>query len=98
MGVVYRAYDPQIGRQVALKTISVNGQEFADEQEYRARFLREVRAAGRLSHPGIVTISAAGQDPETEEPYLVMQYVTGKPLSKVLSRNRKLNLPLSLQY
>jgi hypothetical protein len=98
MGVVYRAYDPQIGRQVAIKTISLTGQEFADEQEYRARFLREVRAAGRLSHPGIVTIFDAGQDPETEEPYLVMEYVTGEPLSKVLGRNRKINLPLALQY
>ena len=98
MGVVYRAYDPQIGRQVAIKTISLTGQEFADEQEYRARFLREVRAAGRLSHPGVVTIFDAGQDPETEEPYLVMEYVTGEPLSKVLGRNRKLSLPLALQY
>jgi len=98
MGVVYRAYDPQIGRQVAIKTISLTGQEFAYEQEYRARFLREVRAAGRLSHPGVVTIFDAGQDPETQEPYLVMEYVTGEPLSKVLGRNRKLSLPLALQY
>jgi serine/threonine-protein kinase len=98
MGVVYRAYDPQIGRQVAIKTISLTGQEIADEQEYRARFLREVRAAGRLSHPGVVTIFDAGQDPETEEPYLVMEYVTGEPLGKVLGRNRKLSLPLALQY
>jgi hypothetical protein len=98
MGVVYRAYDPQIGRQVAIKTISLTGQEFADEQEYRARFLREVRAAGRLSHPGVVTIFDAGQDPETQEPYLVMEYVTGEPLSKVLTRQRKLNMPSALQY
>jgi serine/threonine protein kinase len=98
MGVVYRAYDPQIGRQVAIKTISLTGQEFADEQEYRARFLREVRAAGRLSHPGVVTIFDAGQDPETQEPYLVMEYVTGEPLSKVLARQRKLNMPSALQY
>ena len=98
MGVVYRAYDPQIGRQVAIKTISLTGQEFGDEQEYRSRFLREVRAAGRLSHPGVVTIFDAGEDPETQEPYLVMEYVTGEPLSKLLGRHRKLSLPLSLQY
>jgi serine/threonine protein kinase len=98
MGVVYRAYDPQIGRQVAIKTISLTGQEFADEQEYRARFLREVRAAGRLSHPGVVTIFDAGQDPETQEPYLVMEYVSGEPLSKVLARQRKLELQVALQY
>jgi serine/threonine protein kinase len=98
MGVVYRAYDPQIGRQVAIKTISLSGQDFADETEYRARFLREVRAAGRLSHPGVVTIYDAGEDPETQEPYLVMEFVAGEPLSKVLARNRKLSLPLALQY
>jgi serine/threonine-protein kinase len=98
MGVVYRAYDPQIGRLVAIKTISLTDQEFTDEQEYRARFLREVRAAGRLSHPGIVTIFDAGQDTETEEPYLVMEHVTGEPLSRVLQRDRKLSLPLALQY
>jgi serine/threonine protein kinase len=98
MGVVYRAYDPQIGRQVAIKTISLSGQEFADESEYRSRFLREVRAAGRLSHPGVVTIYDAGEDPETQEPYLVMEFVAGEPLSKVLARNRKLSLPLALQY
>jgi serine/threonine-protein kinase len=98
MGVVYRAYDPQIGRQVAIKTISLTGQEFADEQEYRARFLREVRAAGRLSHPGVVTIFDAGQDPETQEPYLVMEYVSGEPLSRVLTRQRKLDLGIALQY
>ena len=98
MGVVYRAYDPQIGRQVAIKTISLSGPEFADETEYRSRFLREVRAAGRLSHPGVVTIYDAGEDPETHEPYLVMEFVTGEPLSRVLARNRKLSLQLSLQY
>ena len=98
MGVVYRAYDPQIGRQVAIKTISLSGQDFADETEYRSRFLREVRAAGRLSHPGVVTIYDAGEDPETQEPYLVMEFVAGEPLSRVLARNRKLSLPLALQY
>jgi hypothetical protein len=98
MGVVYRAYDPQIGRQVAIKTISLSERDLANEQEYRSRFLREVRAAGRLSHPGVVTIFDAGQDPETEEPYLVMEYVTGEPLSKVLARNRKLSVPVALDY
>ncbi len=98
MGVVYRAYDPQIGRQVAIKTISLSGQEFADESEYRSRFLREVRAAGRLSHPGVVTIYDAGEDPDTNEPYLVMEFVTGEPLNRLLARERKLSLSLSLQY
>lgn len=98
MGVVYRAYDPQIGRSVAIKTISLSGPEFANAEDYRGRFLREARAAGRLSHPGIVTIFDAGQDPETGEPYLVMEYITGQPLSKTLSRTRKLPLLVALQF
>jgi serine/threonine protein kinase len=97
MGIVYRAFDPQIGRAVAIKTISL-GEQDLDEQQYRERFLLETRAAGRLSHPGIVTIYDAGEDSETGEPYLVMEHVAGEPLSKLLSRERKLTLPLALQF
>ncbi len=99
MGVVYRAFDPKIDRIVAIKTISLAGQEPEDERAYRARFLQEARAAGRLSHPSIVTIFDAGEDPETHEPYLVMEYVAGEPLSKVLTgENRKLPLNAALQF
>jgi serine/threonine-protein kinase len=98
MGVVFRAYDPQIQRQVAIKTISVASHGFGGEGDYRERFQREVRAAGRLHHPGIVTIFDAGEEPETGDPYFVMEYVSGEPLSKVLARERKLPLPLALQY
>ncbi len=99
MGVVYRAYDPQLGRTVAIKTISLSGPEFSnDQQEYRARFFREARAAGRLSHPGIVTIFDVGEDSGSGEPYLVMEHISGEPLSRVLTRTRKLPLSLALQY
>jgi len=84
MGVVYRARDPTIDRDVAIKTISLAGQDSADELEYRERFLQEARAAGRLSHPGIVAIFDAAEEPESREPFLVMEYVGGEPLSKVL--------------
>jgi serine/threonine-protein kinase len=98
MGVVYRARDPKIDRLVAIKTISLVGQEPEEEQAYRERFVQEARAAGRLSHPGIVAIFDAGEDPDTREPYLVMEYVAGESLSKILSNgNRKLPLPDALQ-
>ena len=87
MGVVYRAHDPKIDRLVAIKTISLAGQEPEAEQEYRERFLLEARAAGCLSHPGIVTIFDAGEEPETHEPYLVMEYISGESLSRTLSAN-----------
>jgi len=94
MGVVYRARDPKIDRLVAIKTISLAGQEPEEEQAYRERFVQEARAAGRLSHPGIVAIFDAGEDPETHEPYLVMEYVAGEPLSRILAGGDH-KLPLS---
>ena len=99
MGVVYRAFDPKIRRTVAIKTISLAGQDAGSEKEYRERFAQEAQAAGRLSHPGIVTIFDAGEDSETHEPYLVMEYVAGKPLSKILSEaNGKLPLNAAVQF
>src|SRR5262249_42773587 len=55
MGVVYKAVDPVIDRVVAIKTInlSLSKEEIA---EYEARFTQEIKAAGRFSHPNIVTI------------------------------------------
>jgi serine/threonine protein kinase len=98
MGVVYRAYDPHLGRTVAIKTISLSGLEFSEDEQYRARFLREARAAGRLSHPGIVTVFDVGEDPESGEPYLVMELVSGEPLSRMLTRSRKLALSQAIQF
>jgi eukaryotic-like serine/threonine-protein kinase len=56
MGAVFRARDPRIDRIVAIKTIAVPGVEAAGLEDYRQRFFREAQAAGRLAHPGIVTI------------------------------------------
>jgi serine/threonine-protein kinase len=98
MGVVYKARDPKINRVVAVKTISLAGQPAEEEQEYRERFYREAEAAGRLSHPGIVTIFDVGEEPETRAPYIVMEFVGGQPLDKLLSGGgRKLSLETALQ-
>ena len=90
MGVVYRARDPQIDRLVALKTVSLQGQEPERDEEFRQRFFVEAQAAGRLHHPGIVAIFDAGEDPETHNPYIVLEYVAGESLSRILSREKKL--------
>ena len=98
MGVVYKARDPKINRVVAVKTISLAGQPADEEQEYRERFYREAEAAGRLSHPGIVTIFDVGEEPETRAPYIVMEFVGGQSLDKLLSaQDRKLPLETALQ-
>ena len=98
MGIVYQARDPRIDRIVALKTISLSGQDLAEEKEYRERFLIEAQAVGRLSHPGIVTIFDAGEDPETHEPFIAMEYVQGESLHTILGhRQEKMTLETSLQ-
>jgi serine/threonine-protein kinase len=92
MGIVYKARDPKINRVVAVKTISLSGQPPEDEQEYRERFFREAEAAGRLSHPGIVTVFDIGEEPVTRAPYIVMEFVAGQSLEKLLlsKEDRKL--------
>ena len=89
MGVVYKARDPKIDRFVALKTIFLAGQEPDAEREYRERFFFEAQAAGRLVHPGIVTIFDVGEEPERHDPYIVMEYIAGQSLSKLLSGEKK---------
>ena len=93
MGIVYKARDPKINRVVAVKTISLAGQPPEDEQEYRERFFREAEAAGRLSHPGIVTIFDIGEEPETRAPYIVMEFVAGQSLEKLLLSKGDRKLP-----
>jgi serine/threonine protein kinase len=99
MGVVYRGRDPKIDRLVAIKTISIFEQDSDEEQEFHHRFFLEAKAAGGLSHPGIVTIFDVGEEPGSRGPYIVMEYVEGRPLSRILgaTANRKLPLGPALQ-
>jgi serine/threonine protein kinase len=93
MGVVYKARDPKIDRFVAVKTISLSTQNPEQEREYRERFFHEAQAAGRLLHPGIVTIFDTGEDPEGHIAYIVMEYIAGQSLERMLSEKSK-KLPL----
>ena len=87
MGVVYRAVDKQIGREVAVKTLT---QGVAGDKEMLARFYEEGRKTGRLNHPHIVTVYDLGEDNGT--PYIVMERVEGDPLDKIIARD----MPLSM--
>ena len=97
MGVVYKARDPQIERIVAVKTVSMWGQEIEEKTEFRMRFLNEAQAAGRLHHAGIVSIFDVGENPENQDPYIVLEYVSGESLNRVLAREKKLPLKKALQ-
>ena len=80
MGVVYLARDTLIDREVAIKTIVLPpGLDDDKIMEFRARFLREARAAGRLSHPAIVTIYEADDGAGGGPPFIAMEFVEGLP-------------------
>jgi|SRR5579872_1362477 len=97
MGVVYKARDPQIDRVVAVKTVSMWGQQPEEEEEFRLRFMNEAQAAGRLHHPGIVSVFDVGENPDNKDPYLVLEYVDGESLNRILSREKKLSLARALK-
>ena len=77
MGVVYKGQDPSLDRTVALKTIILSD-EAASRSEYKTRFFLEAKAAGRLSHPQIITVYDFGQ--EGEIAYMAMEFLNGTEL------------------
>src|SRR5256884_2666832 len=81
MGMVYRAVDLLLEREVALRTRLPDLPEDVID-EVRIRFLREARSAGRLSHPNIVTIFDVGQEGETA--YIAMELLEGRSLHQML--------------
>lgn len=86
MGVVYKAHDPVIEREVAIKAIELTFETTAQEKQiYLSRFYREAKAAGKLNHPNIVTIYDVDQDKATGTPFIVMEYLEGTNLQEIIS-------------
>jgi len=85
MGVVYLAEDVVLRRQVAIKTLTT-ARDLAS-QHFHSRFLREARAASKLSHPHIATIYDYGETTDGR-PYIVMELVRGKTLSALIREER----------
>jgi serine/threonine-protein kinase len=84
---VARGFDPMIGRLVAVKLFPP---EIA-KGEARDCFLREARVVGQLSHPNIITLHDMGIEEATQTPYLIMEFVDGVPLDRILEKG---TLPL----
>ena len=85
MGVVYRGFDPDIRRVVALKTIRKQGADSPEAAaQSAARFRNEAQAAGRLMHPGIVGVYDFGDDGNVA--YIAMEFVEGHTLSQYLAQ------------
>jgi tRNA A-37 threonylcarbamoyl transferase component Bud32/tetratricopeptide (TPR) repeat protein len=90
MGIVYKALDPDINREVAVKTIRFDlVSEEGDREEMMERFMREAQAAGKLTHSNIITIYDVGR--EKDMTYIVMQLIEGKSLQKVISSGEKIS-------
>ena len=92
MGRVFLAFDPTIERRVAIKTIQIFASlPEAERAQSRERFLREARSAGKLLHPGIVTIFDVGEADGV--PYLAMEFVEGQTLDAVCREEALLPVP-----
>jgi len=96
MGVVYRARDPVINREVALKTIPLAVEfEGRELEEARIKFFREAETAGRLSHPHIVTIFDAGEHDGTA--YIAMELLRGRHLVEHTAAARLLPVAIAIE-
>jgi serine/threonine protein kinase len=83
MASVHLAYDSVLDRQVAIKTLHT---ELGREQAFRERFRREAQSVAKLTHTNIVSVFDTGEDEidGMTTPYIVMEYIEGKPLGSVL--------------
>ncbi len=79
MGTVYLGRDPKINRQVAIKTLKYSSVPAEELEEVKARFFREAEAAGKLSHPNIVTVFDIGE--EHDIAYMAMELLEGTELT-----------------
>ncbi|ANB07441.1 serine/threonine protein kinase [Streptomyces ambofaciens] len=86
MASVHLAYDSVLDRQVAIKTLHT---ELGREQAFRERFRREAQAVAKLTHTNIVSVFDTGEDDlgGLTTPYIVMEYVEGRPLGSVLDED-----------
>jgi serine/threonine-protein kinase len=93
MGRVFLAYDPEIDRRVAIKTIQIFASlPDAERAQARERFLREARSAGKLLHPGIVTVFDVGEADGI--PYLAMEFIEGTTLDAYCREDALLPVPV----
>jgi serine/threonine protein kinase len=93
MGVVYKALDTRMHREVAIKMLLESGQQSDDKIE---RFRREAIAAARMNHPNIVTAYTANE--HEGYPYLVMEYVKGRDLGSLVKKGDKLPVGEAVNY
>lgn len=82
MGRVFEAQHALLGKRLAVKVLATA----CDDQRARARFFHEARAASTIDHQHIVSVLDFGLIPETQQPYLVMEFVDGESLEDLIQR------------
>src|SRR5215204_2950987 len=82
MGIVYRALDLRLNREVALKVIAPTS---SDDPEFRTRFQRECEVAASIHHPNLIPVYTAGE--EDGHLYVTMRYVDGIDLAHLIDRD-----------
>ena len=88
MGIVYRAEDPFIHRSVAVKVLhATKGMTLQQIQIARERFRREAQTAGSIDHPNIIRIFDVGEEADSDDMYIVMEYVSGPSLERMLDES-----------
>jgi serine/threonine-protein kinase len=92
MGLVYRAFDRQLNREVAIKTVT---EGFTGDQEMLKRFYQEAAKTGALKHPNIVTVYDLGE--QDGFPYIVMEYLSGDPLDRLIQSGKSQPLAFKLK-
>ncbi|HVR04681.1 MAG TPA: protein kinase [Solirubrobacteraceae bacterium] len=99
MSTVYRAFDTVLERPVAIKLMH---REIASDSDQLERFRREARAVAQLSHPYIVTVIDAGEEPDAAggaaTPYIVFEYVPGETLKELVRRGGPLDIGEAVAY
>jgi len=90
MGAVYKGWDTRLELDVAIKVL-LPGNDETNRTEEITRFLREVKISRNLKHPNIVAVYDVGDDPDTGMPYIVMEFIKGKPLDSLL-KERKMTI------
>ncbi len=91
MGIVYEGWDASIGRRVAVKTVKRDQLEQEQAEEVLARFRHEAQAAGRLSHPNIVSVFEFGEDAGVS--FIAMEFIEGRELKGYFDKDERFQLP-----
>lgn len=87
MGIVYRGHDPDLDREVALKTFRKDTLDKSESAELLERFKREAKAGGRLQHPNIVSIYDYGE--ANDVAYIAMEIIQGQELKELFDQNQR---------